>query len=55
MIISENEVQEATYSLEMDYYDGIPENMNNKSQWIGPEVDLGGLSLRPTIFLNFFG
>ena len=29
--------------------------MNNKSQWIGPEVELGGFSLRPTIFLNFFG
>ena len=38
----------------MEYYDGVPENMNNESQWIGPEVNLGGLSLRPTIFLNFF-
>ena len=55
VIISENEVQQATYRLEMDYYDGLPKNMNNKSQWIGPEVELGGLSLRPTIFLNFFG
>ena len=55
IMISEVEVQEATYRLEMDYYDGLPENMNNKSQWIGPEVDLGGISLRPTIFLNFFG
>ncbi len=55
VIISEEVVQEASYRLEMDYYDGIPENMNNKSQWIGPEVNLGGFSLRPTIFLNFFG
>ena len=55
VIISEETVQEATFRLEMDYYDGLPENMNNKSQWIGPEVELGGLSLRPTIFLNFFG
>ena len=55
VIISEKYVQDATYELKMDYYDGLPENMNNKSQWIGPEVELGGLSLRPTIFLNFFG
>ncbi len=55
VIFSEEEVQDASYTLEMDYYDGIPENMNNKSQWIGPEVELGGFSLRPTIFLNFFG
>ncbi len=54
-IISEAVVIEANYRLEMDYYDGIPENMNNESQWIGPEVNLGGLSLRPTMFLNFFG
>ncbi len=44
-------ITEATYKLTMDYYDGIPENMNNKSQWIGPEVS----GFRPTIFLNFFG
>ena len=55
VIISEFEVVEATYRIEMDYYDGIPEYMNNKSQWIGPEVNLGPLDLRPTIFLNFFG
>ena len=55
IIISEEEVTEATYRVEMDYYDGVPENMNNKSQWIGPEVEMGGMSLRPTIFLNFFG
>ena len=40
VIISENVVQEASYELRMDYYDGLPENMNNKSQWIGPEVEL---------------
>ena len=55
IIISDEAVQEGTYRLEMDYFDGVPENMNNESQWIGPEVNLGGLSLRPTIFLNFFG
>ena len=55
IITSDEAVQEASYRLEMDYFDGVPENMNNQSQWIGPEVNLGGLSLRPTIFLNFFG
>ena len=55
IIISAEPVLDATYRLEMEYFDGVPENMNNQSQWIGPEVDLGGLSLRPTIFLNFFG
>ena len=54
-IISDETVLEASYRLEMDYYDGIPENMNNESQWIGPEVELAGFSLRPTMFLNFFG
>ena len=29
--------------------------MNNKSLWLGPEVNLGPLSLRPTMFVNFFG
>jgi flagellar protein FlaJ len=51
VIVSDEKVTEATYKLTLDYYDGIPENMNNKSQWIGPDV--GGF--RPTIFLNFFG
>ena len=31
-------------------YDGIPENMNNKSKFLGPEV----LSFRPLNFLNWF-
>jgi flagellar protein FlaJ len=55
IITSEEVVQEASYHIEMDYYDGTPEYMNNKSQWVGPEVNLGGFSLRPTVFLNFFG
>jgi len=36
-------------------YDGIPNYMNNKSQWIGPELPLAGFSLHPTIYINFFG
>ena len=44
-----------TYTIEIEYYDGIPANMNNKSLWIGPEVSIGPLGIHPTIFLNFFG
>ena len=55
VIISDETVDEASFRITMDYYDGVPEYMNNKSLWIGPEVELGGMSLRPTIFLNFFG
>ena len=44
-----------TFSMEIEYYDGIPANMNNKSLWIGPEVSIGPLGIHPTIFLNFFG
>ena len=43
------------FAITVDVYDGIPDNMNNKSLWIGPEVDLLGITLRPTIFLNWFG
>ncbi|HJM66574.1 MAG TPA: type II secretion system F family protein [Candidatus Thalassarchaeaceae archaeon] len=43
------------FTVSVDAYDGIPENMNNKSLWIGPEVPLGPFSLYPTIFVNFFG
>ena len=45
------------FTLTVMAFDGIPENMNNKSQWIGPELVVSeSLSpLRPTIFLNFFG
>lgn len=45
----------AEFDMTVDYYDGIPTNMNNKSFWIGPKVDLGTFKFRPTIFLNFFG
>ncbi|MDG1524749.1 MAG: type II secretion system F family protein [Candidatus Thalassarchaeaceae archaeon] len=43
------------FTVSVDSWDGIPENMNNKSLWLGPEVNLGPLSLRPTMFVNFFG
>ena len=43
------------FDMEIEYYDGIPANMNNKSLWIGPELSLGPFSVYPTIFLNFFG
>ena len=43
------------FTVTVDSWDGIPENMNNKSLWLGPEVNLGPLSLRPTMFVNFFG
>ena len=56
LVISSDEVVDtATFRVTMEYFDGVPEYMNNKSVWIGPEVNLGGMSLRPTIFLNFFG
>jgi flagellar protein FlaJ len=55
VIYSEETVTEATFHLEMEYFDGVPKYMNNKSIWVGPEVLLGGMSLHPTIFLNFFG
>ena len=42
-----------TFRFEAEYYDGIPDNMNNKSLWLGPT--LGDTQLRPMIFLNFFG
>lgn len=42
-----------TFRFEAEYYDGIPDNMNNKSLWLGPT--LGDSQLRPMIFLNFFG
>ena len=43
------------FSITVQYYDGIPTYMNNKSLWIGPAVNLGPMEFRPTIFLNFFG
>jgi len=43
------------FSLSIETYDGIPENMNNASLWVGPEVNLGLTSFRPLFFMNFFG
>ena len=43
------------FEVSVDSWDGIPENMNNASLWLGPELELGPLSLRPTMFVNFFG
>ena len=45
----------AEFDVSLAFYDGIPTNMNNKSYWLGPKVDLGPVDLRPMIFLNFFG
>ena len=42
-----------TFRFEAEYYDGIPDNMNNESLWLGPS--LGDSQIRPMIFLNFFG
>ena len=47
-------LDEFTFNMEIQYFDGIPANMNNKSLWIG-QVSLGPIGVRPTIFLNFFG
>ncbi|NCG01712.1 MAG: hypothetical protein GWP25_07970 [Euryarchaeota archaeon] len=44
-----------SFDMTVHYFDGIPSNMNNKSFWLGPEVELGPKSIRPFIFLNFFG
>ena len=48
-------ISSAQFDMTVDFYDGIPTNMNNKSLWLGPKVELGPLDLRPMIFLNFFG
>ena len=45
----------AEFDLTLDFYDGIPTNMNNKSFWLGPKIELGPFDFRPMIFLNFFG
>ena len=58
LVFSKDESKQLTkveFDMTVHYYDGIPENMNNKSFWLGPEVELGAKSLRPFIFLNFFG
>ena len=48
-------INEFTFNMEIEYFDGVPANMNNKSLWIGPEYSLGPINVHPTIFLNFFG
>lgn len=48
-------ISKFNFDMTVHYYDGIPSNMNNKSFWLGPEVELGPKSIRPFIFLNFFG
>ena len=42
------------FTLTVNAFDGVPEMMNNASMFIGPEVSMGGLSIRPFIFLNWF-
>ncbi len=44
-------VSELTLTVEVESYDGIPDWMNNQSQFIGPDI----AGLRPLIFINFFG
>lgn len=44
-----------TFDMTVHYQDGIPTNMNNKSLWLGPALDVGPVKVHPTIFLNFFG
>ena len=48
-------LQTITFDMTVHYFDGIPTNMNNKSLWLGPSMDIGPLKVHPTIFLNFFG
>ena len=50
-----NRLNSAEFDMTLDFYDGVPTNMNNKSYWLGPKIELGPLDLRPMIFLNFFG
>ncbi len=52
---SERMLQQFRFTVEVDAYDGVPQNMNNQSLWIGPELVVGPLKLRPTLFVNFFG
>ena len=49
------EISSAEFDVAVDYYDGIPNTMNNKSFWLGPKLDLTIMEFRPLIFLNFFG
>ena len=50
-----NQLNSAEFDMTLDFYDGVPTNMNNKSYWLGPKLELGPIDLRPMIFLNFFG
>ena len=48
-------IKKFDYTVTVMSYDGVPEYMNNASLWVGPELSLGPMSLRPTLFVNFFG
>jgi flagellar protein FlaJ len=48
-------LKEVSFVIQVDYYDGVPQYMNNASIWIGPEVEFIGFVIHPVIFLNFFG
>ena len=41
----ENEYLSSTFDMTVQYFDGIPANMNNKSLWIGPEVGSGPVKI----------
>jgi flagellar protein FlaJ len=41
-------------TISVDSYDGVPDWMNNGAQFVGPEVNLGPVTLRPFLFINFF-
>jgi len=43
-------LETVTFDLTVHYFDGIPTNMNNKSLWLGPSLDLGPLKLHPSHF-----
>jgi flagellar protein FlaJ len=42
-------------TVSVESYDGIPDWMNDASQWVGPEVIVGPVTMRPFLFVNFFG
>nr|AIE99341.1 type II secretion system protein (flaJ-A, flaJ) [uncultured marine group II/III euryarchaeote KM3_109_G01] len=50
----QEQMTEFTFKVTVMAYDGIPENMNNKSFFIGPQLLLGGKDIRPFLFVNFF-
>lgn len=56
MTTDDNEfLSSVTFDMTVHYFDGVPTNMNNKSLWLGPALDIGPVKIHPTIFLNFFG